>query len=78
VGAAVHNGLIDQRLTGPHPVAVGLLRARHMDILYLLLPLSVILVLLILGVLGWSVYRGQFDNLEQEGVRILEDDQEQP
>jgi len=49
-----------------------------MDILYLLLPLSVILVLLILGVLGWSVYRGQFDNLEQEGVRILEDDQEQP
>jgi len=54
------------------------LRARHMDILYLLLPLSVILVLLILGVLGWSVYRGQFDNLEQEGVRILEDDQEQP
>ena len=49
-----------------------------MDILYLLLPLSVVLVLLILGVLGWSVYRGQFDNLEQEGVRILEDDQEQP
>ena len=47
-----------------------------MDILYLLLPLSVVLVLLILGVLGWSVYRGQFDNLEQEGVRILDEDQE--
>lgn len=57
---------------------VGFLRACLMDILYLLLPLSVVLVLLILGVLGWSVYRGQFDNLEQEGVRILEDDQEQP
>lgn len=49
-----------------------------MDILYLLLPLSVLLVLLILGVLGWSVYRGQFDNLDQEAVRILEDDQEKP
>lgn len=46
-----------------------------MDILYLLLPLSVVLVLLILGVLGWSVWRGQFDNVEQEGVRILDEDQ---
>jgi cbb3-type cytochrome oxidase maturation protein len=45
------------------------------DILYLLLPLSVVLVLLILGVLGWSVWRGQFDNVEQEGVRILDEDQ---
>ncbi|TBO28701.1 cbb3-type cytochrome oxidase assembly protein CcoS [Aquabacterium lacunae] len=47
-----------------------------MDILYLLLPLSVVLVMLILGVLAWSIYRGQFDDLDQEGVRILEDDQE--
>ncbi|HET6789005.1 MAG TPA: cbb3-type cytochrome oxidase assembly protein CcoS [Aquabacterium sp.] len=49
-----------------------------MDILYLLLPLSVVLVLLILGVLGWSIHRGQFDNLDQEAVRILEEDQEKP
>jgi cbb3-type cytochrome oxidase maturation protein len=49
-----------------------------MDILYLLLPLSVVLVLLILGVLGWSIYRGQFDDLDQEGVRILEQDQDEP
>lgn len=47
-----------------------------MDVLYLLLPLSVVLVLLILGILGWSVYRGQFDNLDQEGVRILEEDEQ--
>jgi cbb3-type cytochrome oxidase maturation protein len=46
-----------------------------MDILYLLLPLSVVLVLLFLG---WSVYRGQFEDLEQEGVRILEQDQDEP
>ncbi|RZI81632.1 MAG: cbb3-type cytochrome oxidase assembly protein CcoS [Rubrivivax sp.] len=45
-----------------------------MEILYLLLPLSVALVLLILGVLGWAVHRGQFDDLAQEGVRILADD----
>jgi cbb3-type cytochrome oxidase maturation protein len=51
---------------------------RTMDILYLLLPLSVVLVLIILGFLGWSVYRGQFDDLDQEAVRILEDDQEKP
>jgi cbb3-type cytochrome oxidase maturation protein len=49
-----------------------------MEILYLLLPLSVALVLLILGLLGWSVYRGQFDDLDQEGVRILEEDKDIP
>ena len=54
----------------------GLGQDRAVDILYLLLPLSVVLVLLILGVLGWSVHRGQFDNLDQEGVRILDEDQE--
>ncbi|MCX7203829.1 MAG: cbb3-type cytochrome oxidase assembly protein, partial [Burkholderiales bacterium] len=30
-----------------------------MDILYLLIPLSVVLVLGIIGVLGWSVFSGQ-------------------
>ncbi len=43
-----------------------------MDVLYLLIPLSAVLVLLILGVFGWAVYRGQFDDLEREGQRILE------
>jgi cbb3-type cytochrome oxidase maturation protein len=45
-----------------------------MDILYLLIPLSVVLVLGIIGILGWSVFSGQFDDLEQQGERILEDD----
>ena len=44
-----------------------------MDILYLLIPLSVMLVLLILGGLRWAVYRGQFESVEQEGERILRD-----
>lgn len=45
-----------------------------MDILYLLIPLSVGLVLLIVGALWWAVYRGQFESVEQEGQRILRDD----
>ena len=42
-----------------------------MDILYLLIPLSVVLALLILLALWWAVYRGQFESVEQEGERIL-------
>jgi cbb3-type cytochrome oxidase maturation protein len=45
-----------------------------MDILYLLIPLSAVLVLLILGVFGWALHRGQFDDLEREGERILQAD----
>ncbi|MEK8032828.1 cbb3-type cytochrome oxidase assembly protein CcoS [Ideonella sp. DXS29W] len=43
-----------------------------MDILYLLVPLSAVLVLAIIGVFGWALHRGQFDDLEREGERILE------
>lgn len=42
-----------------------------MDILFMLIPLSVGLGLLILGALAWAVYRGQFDSLDAEGERIL-------
>jgi cbb3-type cytochrome oxidase maturation protein len=45
-----------------------------MDILYLLVPLSVVLVFVIVAVLAWSVRSGQFDDVEQQGERILEDD----
>lgn len=45
-----------------------------MDVLYMLVPLSVVLVLAIVGVLAWSVWSGQFEHIEQEGERILEDD----
>jgi cbb3-type cytochrome oxidase maturation protein len=43
-----------------------------MDILYLLIPLSVLLMLAILGVFAWALQAGQFDELEGEGARILE------
>lgn len=45
-----------------------------MEILYLLIPLSTALVLLILGVFAWALYRGQFEDLDQEGERILQDE----
>lgn len=45
-----------------------------MDILYLLIPVSAVLVLLIIGVFGWALHRGQFDDLEREGERILQQD----
>ena len=45
-----------------------------MEILYLLVPLSVVLVLIILAGLWWALEKGQFDDLESEGERILRDD----
>jgi cbb3-type cytochrome oxidase maturation protein len=45
-----------------------------MDILFILIPLSVTLALLILGALAWAVWRGQFEGVEAEGERILNSD----
>ncbi|MBL0089214.1 MAG: cbb3-type cytochrome oxidase assembly protein CcoS [Ideonella sp.] len=45
-----------------------------MEILYLLIPMSAVLVLIILGVFGWAVHKGQYDDIEREGERILEQD----
>ena len=47
-----------------------------MESLYVLIPLSALLVLLIIGVFGWALNRGQFEDLEREGERILTDDAE--
>jgi len=44
-----------------------------MDILYLLVPVSVLLALLVLGVFAWALQGGQFDDIEAEGERILSD-----
>ncbi len=46
-----------------------------MDILFLLIPMSSVLVLAIVGVFAWALARGQFDDLEQEGARILDETQ---
>lgn len=45
-----------------------------MDILFLLIPLSVVLVFFVLLALWWAVHRGQFEDIEAEGERILVND----
>ena len=45
-----------------------------MDILFLLIPLSVALALLIVAALWWAVERGQFEELDLEAERILDGD----
>ena len=45
-----------------------------MEALFLLIPLSVILVFLIGLAFWWSVHNGQYDDLEGPGYRILMDD----
>lgn len=45
-----------------------------MEILYLLIPISVILVFVIGVAFWWSVRSGQYDDLEGPGYRVLMDD----
>lgn len=47
-----------------------------MEILYLLIPLSVVLVFAIGGVFWWALRSGQFDDLEGPAHRILMDDED--
>jgi cbb3-type cytochrome oxidase maturation protein len=42
-----------------------------MDVLYLLIPISAVLVLVIVAIFGWAVHAGQFDDVEREGERLL-------
>jgi cbb3-type cytochrome oxidase maturation protein len=46
-----------------------------MESLYLLIPLSVVLVLAVGGLLVWAAMSGQFEGLEDEGRRILDEDE---
>ena len=46
-----------------------------MESMYLLIPVSIVLVLVIGGLLAWSVMAGQFDDLDAEGRRILDESQ---
>jgi len=45
-----------------------------MDILFLLIPLSVVLVFLIGGVFWFALRSGQFDDLESPGLNVVLDD----
>jgi cbb3-type cytochrome oxidase maturation protein len=45
-----------------------------MDILYLLVPMSVVLVFVVGAVFWWALGAGQFDDFEGAAQRILVDD----
>ena len=45
-----------------------------MDVLYLLIPLSVVLAFLIGAVLWYAVRSGQFENLDRPDLELLADD----
>ncbi len=49
-----------------------------MDILFLLVPLSVVLVFLIGAVLWMAIDAGQFDDLDSPAVRVVADDDKPP
>lgn len=48
--------------------------SRAMDILFMLIPLSVVLALLIGAGFWWAAKNGQFDDLDGPAHRILADD----
>ena len=45
-----------------------------MDILYLLIPISLVLVTVIVALVIWAVNSGQFNDLDSPAHRILLDD----
>lgn len=47
-----------------------------MEILYLLIPISLAIVALAIGVFFWAVKSGQYDDLEGPAWRILYDDED--
>ncbi|NOV26411.1 cbb3-type cytochrome oxidase assembly protein CcoS [Cupriavidus necator] len=44
-----------------------------METLYLLVPLSLVLVVVIAGALWWALHAGQYDDLERPAESILLD-----
>lgn len=47
-----------------------------MESLYILIPLSVLLVFVIGGIFWWSLRSGQYDDLEGPAYRLLMDDKD--
>lgn len=49
-----------------------------MEVIYILIPLSLVLVATVVGFVIWAVKSGQFEDLERPGYRILDDDDHVP
>lgn len=48
-----------------------------MDIIYILIPLSILIVGIAVSVLFWAIKSGQFDDMDSPAHRILFDDDDQ-
>lgn len=49
-----------------------------MEVVFVLIPLSIVLILVAIRAFTWSIDHGQFDDLERESLRILMDRDEPP
>lgn len=47
-----------------------------MEIIYVLIPLSVLLMVLAIGAFFWAVRNDQFDDLDTPALDILDDDED--
>ena len=45
-----------------------------MEVLFVLVPISIILIALAIGIFGWAIKNGQYDDLEGPAHSILYDD----
>ncbi len=45
-----------------------------MDVLFLLIPLSVLLALGVVAILAWAVWSGQFEDVDKEAQRIFQEE----
>ncbi len=49
-----------------------------MNIIYVLIPLSILLMVLAIGAFFWAVRNDQFDDLDTPALDILDDDDDHP
>jgi cbb3-type cytochrome oxidase maturation protein len=56
------------------PCGSDLDRGKNMGILYLLIPLTVVIMIIAIWGFIWAIKNGQFDDLEGPAYRILMDD----
>lgn len=49
-----------------------------MEVLYILVPVAIVLTAVVTALLLWAVDRGQFENVDDEMRRVLQDDDDAP
>ncbi len=47
-----------------------------MEIIYVLIPISIVILAIGIGLFFWATRSGQFDDLESPGLDILRDDED--